>query len=324
MTASIYELARELENLKLNELNLNELTDEEIFTYGTLAKKKKEFETYNQLALFKPYPFQLKWIEASKNYRQRYLSAANRIGKTYGACMELAIHITGLYPDWWKGRIIEDSDHEFWVIGVSQESVNSVLMKELLGVSDARNLQALGTGAIPKENILAYSMVKDGARCLKVRIKHVNGGFNTLSFYSSTQDESVIMGQSVKYILMDEQFKNEQEIYSQAFTRTAATEGMISVTCTPEQGVTPLWDKFSKDDSGYLYFQVATWDDAPHLSEDTKSQLLAGYPEYQRELRSKGVPVLGSGAVYPFSEKEINAELSIESIQANPFNYKLL
>jgi len=40
----------------------------------------------------------------------------------------------------------------------------------------------------------------------------------------------------------------------------------------------------------------------PHLSEEEKAQQLAGYPPYQRDARSKGLPVLGAGAIYPVAE----------------------
>lgn len=49
----------------------------------------------------------------------------------------------------------------------------------------------------------------------------------------------------------------------------------------------------------------ADWDDAPHLSEDTKAALLGGYQEFEKDARSKGIPQLGSGAVYPFAESAI-------------------
>lgn len=324
-SVSIYKLAEQYKGLELTTEKLNELNENEVEAYATLFSKKRDFEKYNKLAFWQPYPFQLEWIEASKTYRQRYLSAANRIGKTYGAALELAVHITGLYPEWWDGKKFDiENPSTFWAIGVSQESVNSVLMKELLGVSDCRNLAGLGTGAIPKDCIDSFSLVKDGARCLQVRINHVNGHQNTLHFFASTQDESVFMGSSVLYVLMDEQFTKESELYAQCLTRTATTQGMISVTATPEQGITPLWDLFSKNESGRLYFQVATWDDAPHLSDEMKAELLAGYPEYQRDMRSKGVPVLGSGAVYPFNDSEVNEKLAIEDIQKEPYSYKML
>lgn len=323
MASDIYSLARQYDELNVAALDLDNLEDDKIEALHKLVSKKDDFKKYNKLAYWKPYPFQEEWIKASLTYRQRYLSAANRIGKTYGACMELAAHITGYYPPDWQGRKIKATG-DYWCIGVSQESVNNVLMKELLGVSDCRNLTDLGTGAIPKECIDVWSMVKDGARCLKVRINHIDGSQNTLNFFASTQDESVFMGAAVHYILMDEQFKNESDLYAQCLTRTATTEGMISVTCTPEQGMSPLWTKFSSDDTGKLYFQSATWADAPHMTPEVIAELLAGYPAYQRDLRSKGIPVLGSGAVYPFSEEEINEAITIEDIKAKPYGYKLL
>ncbi|ELP3919281.1 terminase family protein [Escherichia coli] len=321
----IFSLAKQYEALEITSSLLDNLNDEELEALYILNSKHDEFKRYNKLAFWKPYPFQLDWIRASNNYRQRYLSAANRIGKSYGACMELAAHITGLYPPDWEGKKLDfDRPAVFWTIGVTQDSVNTVLMKELLGVSDCRNLSELGSGAIPRDCIDSFSMVKDGARCLQVRINHVNGRQNTLHFFASSQNESVFMGAAVDYILMDEQFPNETELYAQCLTRTATTRGMISVTATPEKGITPLWDKFSKDESGRLYFQVATWDDAPHLTEEDKAELLAGYPAYQHEMRSKGIPVLGSGAVYPFNESEISGSKELEEIEANPHLYKLL
>jgi Terminase RNaseH-like domain len=53
------------------------------------------------------------------------------------------------------------------------------------------------------------------------------------------------------------------------------------------------------------YTVNAGWDDVPHLSEAEKAQQLAGYQPYQRDARSKGLPVLGAGAIYPISEDYI-------------------
>lgn len=49
---------------------------------------------------------------------------------------------------------------------------------------------------------------------------------------------------------------------------------------------------------------MATWDDVPHLNEAQKADLLASIPPYQRDARSKGIPQLGSGAIYPVGESE--------------------
>ena len=53
------------------------------------------------------------------------------------------------------------------------------------------------------------------------------------------------------------------------------------------------------------YVGMATWDDVPHLSARQKAELLASIPLYQRDARSKGIPQLGSGAIYPVPESDI-------------------
>jgi len=43
----------------------------------------------------------------------------------------------------------------------------------------------------------------------------------------------------------------------------------------------------------------------PHLSEAVKAELEASYPAYQRDARTKGIPSLGAGAIYPVPESDI-------------------
>ena len=50
---------------------------------------------------------------------------------------------------------------------------------------------------------------------------------------------------------------------------------------------------------------MAGWDDVPHLSEEAKTKMLAGTPPHLRDSRSKGIPSLGAGAIYPIPEEEI-------------------
>lgn len=48
----------------------------------------------------------------------------------------------------------------------------------------------------------------------------------------------------------------------------------------------------------------ATWEQVPHLEADAKAELLASVPPHQRDARSKGVPSLGAGAIFPVPESE--------------------
>lgn len=54
------------------------------------------------------------------------------------------------------------------------------------------------------------------------------------------------------------------------------------------------------------YLVNAGWDDAPHIDAKTKAEMLASIPPFLRDARSKGVPSLGSGAIYPIPEDEIS------------------
>lgn len=58
------------------------------------------------------------------------------------------------------------------------------------------------------------------------------------------------------------------------------------------------------------YIVMAGWDDVPHLDEQTKRELLAATPPHLRDARSKGIPAMGSGRIFPVDE---------ESIKIKPF-----
>ena len=50
------------------------------------------------------------------------------------------------------------------------------------------------------------------------------------------------------------------------------------------------------------------WTDAPHLSEEDIAELLASCSPHERDARSKGIPQLGSGAIYPVVEDDVIIE----------------
>lgn len=53
------------------------------------------------------------------------------------------------------------------------------------------------------------------------------------------------------------------------------------------------------------YLVMAGWDDVPHLSDKMKAELLAATPAHEREARSRGIPVLGSGKIFTIDEDRI-------------------
>lgn len=53
------------------------------------------------------------------------------------------------------------------------------------------------------------------------------------------------------------------------------------------------------------YLVTAGWNDVPHLTEKMKAEYLAATPPHLRDARSKGIPSMGTGAIYPISISEI-------------------
>lgn len=47
------------------------------------------------------------------------------------------------------------------------------------------------------------------------------------------------------------------------------------------------------------------WEDVPHLPEDLKKAILNSIPAWQRDSRTKGVPQLGSGAIFQVPESDV-------------------
>jgi len=51
-----------------------------------------------------------------------------------------------------------------------------------------------------------------------------------------------------------------------------------------------------------------TIDDVTHYSEDEKQRIIASYPKHELEARTKGIPILGSGRIFPIEESRIACE----------------
>jgi len=275
-----------------------------------LEEKQRRFET-NRLKYFKPYPWQLEFFAAGAENPQRFLMAANRVGKTESAAYEMAFHLTGQYPDWWEGRRF-DRPIRAWALGVTGEQIRDVVQRKLLGDWDGATDMPDGKGAIPGDCIGEFIRSPQTKNLIKdIKVRHVLGGWSSLSLKAYSQGQHVLMGDSIDYIWIDEE-PQDQTIYPQCLTRTATGDnnrgGAVTITATPENGMTPLVAHFMEDLQPGQYMKNVTWDDAPHLNAETKAQLLAAYPEYQREMRTKGIPAVGAGLIFTIPDDQIKID----------------
>lgn len=63
------------------------------------TEKRRRLRT-NRLRFYRPYTKQEQFHAAGAKYRERLLRAGNQLGKTYSGAAELAMYLTGRYPDW--------------------------------------------------------------------------------------------------------------------------------------------------------------------------------------------------------------------------------
>lgn len=56
------------------------------------------------------------------------------------------------------------------------------------------------------------------------------------------------------------------------------------------------------------YCVLASWDCVPHLSEQDKKELIESIPPFERDARTKGLPMLGAGRIYQVSETDVQVE----------------
>src|ERR1700730_10560149 len=109
------------------------------------AKRRVE---ENQLAHYVPYPKQSTFHAAGATHRERLLIAANQSGKSLAGAMEVAMHATGRYPDWWRGKRFDRATIG-WGAGTTNETTRDTVQRILVG----RPAQQ-GTGAIPRDAIV--------------------------------------------------------------------------------------------------------------------------------------------------------------------------
>jgi phage terminase large subunit-like protein len=273
----------------------------------------------------------LAFFAAGAKYRERAALCANRIGKTEGmGCYELARHLMGDYPDWWPGRRFNHPINAI-AAGKTNEASRDILQAKLFGQiihkpDGTRTVS--GTGLIRGDRIGRITWKSGFADLIdRVRVKTNDGRWSELSMKSYEQGRKAFEGTERHVILLDEE--PPFEIWTESLIRTATTGGMVIGTFTPLDGITEtvkhflpgaMMAKLQSDDpddqdsiavTGVVELApsrcmiMAGWDDAPHLSAETKRELLDGTPAYQHKARSKGIPSLGDGAIFPIDEASI-------------------
>lgn len=199
------------------------------------------------------YPKHLEFFAAGAHYRERCFLAANRVGKTTCGSFELTCHLTGIYPNWWRGKRFA-SPVRAWACGRRNETTRDIVQASLLGPVAYEGLRKIlaGTGMVPG-NLIGRVTWKRGVDDLVdlVKVKHVGGGWSTLGMKSYEQGRGSFEGTSQHVIWLDEECP--MDVYGECLIRLMTTDGILLLTFTPLEGMSET----------VLQFQLAA--DRPHL-----------------------------------------------------------
>ena len=184
--------------------------------------------------------------------------------------------------------------------------MRDIIQLALFGPADA-----FGMGMIPKHLIGEIKFRPNTNGCLDYANVEASANWNVEPNRSQDvhQGRSAFEGTERDVVWGDEEMP--LDIYSECLTRTATTDGRISLTFTPLEGDSVGGAVLGKGRLPCLKFKAlisASWDDVPHLTAEMKDELLSAYPEHERDARTKGIPQLGSGLIYPVPDELITCE----------------
>ena len=166
----------------------------------SLETEKTRRLTENRLHYYRPYKRQKEFHDAGASYRERLLCAANQVGKTFAAAMELAAHASGQYPSWWQGYRF-DRAIRAWAAGETTEVVRATIQLLLLGEPGQH-----GSGCIPKSALVEVVPARGLADLADIiRVQHVSGDVSTISLKAYSQGRERFQGATIDYPWLDEE-----------------------------------------------------------------------------------------------------------------------
>jgi len=265
----------------------------------------------NRLQHYRPYAKQREFHAVGASHRERLFMAGNQLGKTVAGAAEAAMHLTGRYPDWWQGHrfarpIVMLAGSE------SYELTRDGIQRLMVGPPERE--EEWGTGYIPADCIMARTRRMGVSNALdSVTVRHVSGGASSLGLKAYEQGRGKWQANTVDYVWFDEE--PPSDVYFEGITRTNATKGLVAVTFTPLLGMSDVVARYMMEESEDRIVTTMTIDDAEHYTPEERAKIIASYPPHEREARTKGIPSLGSGLIFPVVEEDIVVEpIAIPSI----------
>jgi phage terminase large subunit-like protein len=284
--------------------------DDENHELGRLAAEIEaasvQQQRYRQMDYFTPYPKQLQFFEASNRHREVGFFAGTQLGKSEAGGFMMAAHLTGDYPAWYSGWKSDRPIHGLCV-GENLKMVRDISQKKLCGEPGV--VEAFGSGMIPRSAFVGDPTLARGESNAfdSIKVRHRSGGISTCLFRTYQSGAMSLQGLTLDVVWMDEE-PADYAVYSECLARVTATGGRLFITFTPLRGMSDISARYRNEFSPDRTFVQMGIDDVPpagHIKPEDRASIIAGYPAHEREARSRGEPMLGSGRIYLTPEPEI-------------------
>ncbi len=259
----------------------------------------------------------VEFFDAGATHRFRVLGGGNGSGKSFSGSVELAYHMTGEYPIWWKGNKFKKAV-KVWVVCESGSLWRDSMQQALLGSVGEES----GTGLIRKDLLHdTKSMPGVPGAIGQIQTKHKKGGISSVTVKTFEMGRNQFQAATLDLIIFDEE--PPEVIYSECIARLRGVKGVkepgkCMMMFTPLKGLSDVVLRYlpngrfppggTHPEHTERYAIAISWDDAPHLTEEDKKTMIAEMPPNERDARTKGIPALGSGRVYPVSEDDVKVK----------------
>lgn len=232
--------------------------------------------------------------------------AGNQLGKTLAAAMEVAMHMTGRYPDWWNGYRFDRPTRG--ICGSESVELTKKGVQRLL-LGNPETPEQWGTGSIPKDALVSTSPRPGVPNAVSaIVVKHVSGGESVVTTASYDQGRTKWQADTLDWVWFDEE--PPEDVYFEGLTRTNVAQGPLFITFTPLLGMSQVVRRFYPSATAMPGTHVThmTIEDAAHFTPEVRAAIIASYPAHEQKARAMGLPALGSGAVFPVDVDDITVK----------------
>lgn len=245
-------------------------------------------------------------IRSTALYKTTNIFGSNRSSKSITIAYIFSNWATGDYPEWWDGWVLRKPGR-FWLAGETSALVQNNIQRYLIGTKQAEGENCF----IGKHLIEDVDYYQDFAK--RIVVKSAFGGSSIIELKTYDMRRARFASDTLDAVGLDEE--PGPGIYSEAITRTATTQGKVVCGFTALKGITPLVVQLAPEFAGEEADDpeetsknnvVIAWEDIPFsvLSRQERKILAASYQPHELLARTKGIPSVGSGLVYPISESE--------------------